>query len=98
MNIEKQFDRDYLLYDLDLPYNAIEDEIVGTSRWSIHHEIVFQDKDGKFYQTCYSEGATECQEEKPWEYKPVVVCTEVEKKDVVVEKWVPKSLDTATEK
>lgn len=41
MNIEKQFDRNYLLFDLDLPYNAIEDRIVDTSRWIIHHEIVF---------------------------------------------------------
>ena len=39
----------------------IYDKIVGTGRWSIHHEAVFQ-QDGKFYLTSYSEGATESQD------------------------------------
>lgn len=89
MKIEKQFDRDYLKWELDLPFSAIEDNVIGNSRWSIYHEIVFQDRDGKFYQTCYSVGATEYQEEGPWDDEPVVVCTQVEKREVVVEKWMP---------
>lgn len=54
----KKFSKDYLVNELDLPYeNTITDKIVDTSRWSIIHEIVFEDN-GKFYQTTYSKGAT----------------------------------------
>lgn len=87
--MKKEFTRDYLVKKLDLPYTALEDNIIDNSRWSIIHEIVFQDLDGKFYQTTYSVGATECQDERPWEYKSVVECTEVAKKEVMVEQWVP---------
>lgn len=47
------------------------------------HEIVFEDN-GKFYQTTYSEGATEMQYESPWEYDDEVECTEVELREVKV--------------
>ncbi len=83
-----KFSKDYLNGELDLPYGAIVDEIVDTSRWSIHHRIVF-DNNGKFYQAYYSEGATECQDESPWEYEDEIECTEVELKEVKVKKWVP---------
>lgn len=85
----KDFSRDYLVNELDLPFTAVEDNIIDNSRWSIRHKIVFKDVDGKFYQTTYSVGATECQEERPWEYESTVKCTEVAKKPVVVEQWVP---------
>lgn len=84
----KIFTKEYLTEELELPYNAIEDDVIDTSRWSILHEIVFQDNDGKFYKTSYSVGATECQDEAPWEYEDNITCYEVEKKKVVVEKWV----------
>lgn len=80
--------KDYLKNELELPYSAIKDNIVDTSRWSIHHEIIFA-YDGKFYQTYYSVGATECQNERPWEYETEVECTEVELKEVKIKKWVP---------
>ena len=37
----------------------------------------------------YSEGATELQDERPWEYQDEVECIEVELKEVKVKKWVP---------
>lgn len=65
----KKFSKDYLKDELDLPYsNTIVDKIIDTTRWSIVHEIVFEDN-GKFYQTTYSEGATEMQDERPWSTK-----------------------------
>lgn len=74
----KKFSKDYLKDELDLPYsNTIVDRIIDTTRWSIVHEIVFEDN-GKFYQTTYSEGATEMQDERPWEYEDEVECEEVE--------------------
>lgn len=82
----KKFSKDYLRNELDLPYGAILDKIIDTTRWSIIHEIVFEDN-GKFYQTTYSEGATECQDERPWEYENEIECYEVELREVKVKKW-----------
>lgn len=79
--------KDYLKNELDLPYSAIKNDIVDTSRWSINHEIIFA-HDGKFYRTHYSEGATEMQDESPWEYNNEVECTEVELREVKIKKWV----------
>ncbi|MGV2887176.1 hypothetical protein [Paenibacillus taichungensis] len=83
-----KFKKNYLRNELDLPGSALVDEITDTSRWSIHHKIVFE-YEGKFYLTHYSEGATEMQCESPWEYEEDVNCTEVELKEVKVMKWVP---------
>ena len=84
-----KFSKDYLKNELLLPYeNAIVDNIIDTTRWSIVHEIVFADK-GKFYMTTYSEGATECQDERPWEYDDEIECTEVELREIKVKKWMP---------
>ena len=90
MTRTKVFSKDYLVNELDLPYeNTIVDRIVDTTRWSIIHEIVFEDK-GKFYMTTYSEGATEMQDERPWEHdNDEIECTEVELKEVKVKKWIP---------
>lgn len=81
--------KDYLINELNLPEDAVLDKITDTSRWSVHHEIVFL-HDGKFYETHYSEGATESQDESPWEYDDEVECYEVELKEVLVKKWVRK--------
>ena len=52
----KVFSKDYLVNELDLPWcNTIVDRIINTTRWSIIHEIVFENQ-GKFYMTTYSEG------------------------------------------
>ena len=86
---KKVFSKDYLKDEFDLPYsNTVVDKIIDTTRWSIVHEIVFEDN-GKFYQTTYSEGATEMQDERPWEYDDEVECTEVELREVKVKKWMP---------
>lgn len=86
----KKFSREYLTKELGLPYDCfpIEDNIIDTSRWSIIHEIIFEDG-GKIYRTTYSEGATEMQWEKPWEYEEEVECEEVELREVTVNKWLP---------
>ena len=47
----------------------IRNEITGTSRWSVHYELVFEDiLTSKFYSVSYSRGATEYQDERPFEY------------------------------
>ncbi len=87
MKIKKQE-----LQDADLPggKNQIEDEIIDNSRWSIQHRIVFKWTDGKYYQCYYSVGATEQQDESPWEYDDEVACIEVEQEEVTIKKWVKK--------
>lgn len=76
------------IHDLKL----IEDEITDNGRWSIHHEMVFQDvSTGKFYLTHYSIGATEQQDERPFEYDgDEIVCQEVVPKEVTVITYVKK--------
>lgn len=83
-----KFKREFLMEELDLPYNALEDKVVDNSRWSIQHEIIFE-HEGKFYRTHYSVGATESQDERPWEYDDEVDCTEVIQQEVTVMAWVP---------
>lgn len=79
--------REVLKCELGLPSDAIEDDIIETDRWSEHHEIIFEYQ-GKFYRTGYSCGATEMQDQSPWDDEEDVVCFEVEKREVLVEKWV----------
>ena len=43
--------------------------MVDTTRWSIIYEIVVKRlSDGKFFQDAYKVGATESQDEGPYEY------------------------------
>ncbi len=88
--MKRIFTKELLIDELELPYNrgiVESDEPIDTSRWSISHELVFK-YEGKFYMTYYSVGATECQDESPWEFEESVDCFEVELKEVVVKKWV----------
>ena len=82
-----KFKTEFLREELDLPWSAVEDSIIDQGRWSIYHKIIFE-YNGKHYKTHYSVGATELQEERPWEYKKEIECTEVELKEVTVKKWV----------
>lgn len=55
--------------DFDLNLELVQEELVDTSRWSHIHERIYKDLDtGKFYATIYSTGATECQDQRPYEY------------------------------
>ena len=87
MSKTKTFDKKFLKDELDLPYGAIEDKIIDNSRWSIFREIIFE-FNSKYYKTSYSVGATEMQDESPWEYDDTIVCTEVEEKEVLAKQWV----------
>jgi len=56
----------------------VAEEITDISRWSIYYSLVFK-YEGKFYETDYSVGATEIQDESPWQYAPdEIEVTEVE--------------------
>jgi hypothetical protein len=58
-------------------FTLVEDVILDTTRWSIVSKLTFKFED-KFYQTTYSKGATECQDESPFEYEDdEIECKEV---------------------
>lgn len=65
-----------ILFEEDETVEIVQDEIIDNSRWSIIHELIFK-KNDKFWQVCYSVGATEQQDESPFEYDEEVSCTEV---------------------
>jgi hypothetical protein len=62
--------------------NYIQNTIVDHRRWSVTHEIIFE-RDGHLYRAYYSVGATEYQDESPWEYEDEVECTEVKETKVI---------------
>jgi len=87
--ITRTFTKEFLTEELDLPYNKDiieENKLVDHTRWSLHYDLIFK-HEGKFYSTSYSIGATEHQDERPWEYEKEVECVEVEKRHKLVESW-----------
>lgn len=62
-----------IVYDDHDDFELISKEITDTSRWSIFYENIYKRiSDGKFFKTNYSEGATEHQDESPYEYDDAV--------------------------
>jgi hypothetical protein len=68
----------------------IEDKIIDNSRWSIQHEMIFKElATQKHYISFFNRGATEYQDEGPYEYdNKMIECVEVEPKEVLVKTWV----------
>jgi len=66
---------------------VIGDTIIGMGRWSIHHRAVFE-YEGKTYATTYRVGATECQDERPFEGVDEVEVVEVRPVERVVIDYV----------
>ena len=70
-------------------YEVISDTITGTSRWVVQHEVIFK-HGGKYWRTYYSCGATELQDERPFESGGVhVVCEEVRPVETILIRYVP---------
>lgn len=88
-NFTKQEMQDLAYEDYDdTLFEVVYDKLIDTSRWSNIHEIVFKHS-GKFYKSNYSVGATESQDESPYEYEGDVITvrevTPVEKVTIVYE-------------
>lgn len=93
----RKFTKTYLIDELKLPYGnkdkvvVIEDTLTYSSRWSIGHELIFRlpdQKEDEGWQVSYSIGATECQDESPWEYEDEIKGTLVRLVEKVVKTWV----------
>ena len=70
-------------------FEEVSDTLVDTTRWSEIHDIVIKRlSDGKFFMDSYSVGATEMQDESPYEYTEpnFVECKPVEKTVITYEK------------
>ena len=48
-------------------FEVVQNELIDNSRWSLLYDLVFKAPDGKFYLAGYSRGATESQDESPFE-------------------------------
>jgi hypothetical protein len=68
--------------------DAVRDSITGRGRWSLRHELIFR-RDGKLWRAKYSEGATEYQDEHPWDNEEMVTCEEVREVPAVAYEVVP---------
>ena len=70
----------------------IKDEAVDSTRWSICHDVIFQEvKTGKYYCSVYYVGATEMQYQSAYEYdSDEIECSEVVEKLVEVKQWILK--------
>ncbi len=73
-------------------FTKVRDAIVDHTRWSVVHEMIFKDnKTGKHYVVYFNRGATEMQDEQPFEYdNDPITCSEVESKEVTTVQWVKK--------
>lgn len=77
------FSKDFLKDRLGAD-DTVDHQIVGHSRWSITYREVFKFED-KFYETGWMEGATEMQDERPYEYDgDEIECDEVYPMEKVV--------------
>ena len=63
-------------------------EIIGTGRWSIYYTAVFEYVlIGRFYRFNWAVGATESQDERPFEYDKEYEPQEVTKQEKMMEVW-----------
>lgn len=99
--MKKQFAKSLLLdevgiLDLALGHPSPDGwELVATrmtdkSRWSVHYEAIFREPgqpQGEAWKADYSVGATESQDEGPWEYVEQVDAVKVRLTEKVVEVW-----------
>ena len=70
-------------------YQTISEEIYGQGRWSIRKSGIFKRlSDETFWAASWSVGATEYQEERPFEYEDAEF-TQVEPKEVTVIQYLP---------
>jgi len=74
---------DYVQGEYD---GLVEKKIVDHRRWSVIYEAIVNYK-GFFYKVRYSVGATESQDEQPFEHDNMVKMIRVEQKQRLVDVW-----------
>lgn len=73
-----------------LTLEVVKSTLIDSGRWSLVYERIYKDLDtGKLYSTTYSAGATECQDERPYENDgPEVEFTEVVAREKIIIEYV----------
>lgn len=67
-----------IVWDDHDDFQTVETNIFDVTRWSIIYKDIYKQKSsGKFFKTSYSVGATEFQDEQPYEYVTEAVFEEV---------------------
>ena len=82
-----KIDRDSMLDYLGSP-SVITDVVASHGRWHVGHKLTFRHTDGKVYITSYRRGATESQDEGPWENQQEVECREAHEVPRTGTEWV----------
>ena len=86
----REFSKEFLLnvlYGNNDSAKKISDTIVSHERWSVGYKLIFSTVEDpiRYYSVFYSIGATESQDECPFEYDkdPILCCEVVPVKEVV---------------
>ncbi len=68
-------------------FKVVVDEQTDSGRWESYHDLVFKyHANGNYYRTHYSQGLTESQDSRPFEYEPdEIECQKVFKEVKMVE-------------
>lgn len=66
-------------------WTVVSNEEIDHARWESIHELVIESEIGEYFSANYSQGLTESQETKPWEYEKTVTFTQVFPKVETVE-------------
>ena len=67
-----------ILYRGDDAYKIVRNTLEDSTRWSLCYDLVIQNTaDSRFWNAGYRQGATESQDEGPWEGDTEVTFTEV---------------------
>ena len=72
-------------------------EQVDNLRWSSVHRLIVKDGAGKFWEATYTQGLTENQDERPFEYETEVEFREVEKVPVITYEYSPVAEEVAAQ-
>ncbi|HUX78837.1 MAG TPA: hypothetical protein VMW10_03690 [Alphaproteobacteria bacterium] len=81
-----KFKKEFLIDIIDT-CDVVLNEVIDHSRWSMHYRMIFR-HNNKYYESYYSVGATEQQDESPYEYDPdEIECDEVKQVEKVVIVW-----------
>ena len=87
----KYFSKDFLQEMLwGEGVELLENELLEVSRWQQHFRMTFKLPDGDIYQVRYTKGATEQQDEQPFEYADdIVPCVQVRPRTQVITVYEP---------
>ena len=74
-------------------YSVIKNTLISSSRWSLRYKLIFQINRQDYYEVSYSKGATEQQDESPFEYSDEYVeCQQVWPHQVTTTVYRPEPL------